>query len=92
MHDIVIKNGLVMVRVEKRSTSMLPSMMVTPLERLGEGIVSRCSRQGGDARLLTFTRTMTQVTWDDTLMPSSWHGCTTVVMGSVGSALPGSAR
>lgn len=89
MHDVVIKNGLVIDGTGKAGVHHDIAMdggTITAVGNVGAG-----RREiNAEGKVVTpgfvdiHTHYDAQVTWDDTLTPSSWHGCTTVVMGSCG--------
>lgn len=89
MHDVVIRNGLVVDGSNtpgKRVDIAIDGDTITEV-----GTVGRGQREiDADGQLVTpgfvdmHTHYDAQVTWDPYLTPSSWHGCTTVVMGSCG--------
>ncbi len=92
MHDLVIRGGLVVDgtgapgRVADVAVDGDRVAAVEPPGRLGPG---RRELQA-DGLLVTpgfvdvHTHYDAQATWDPTLTPSSWHGVTSVVMGSCG--------
>jgi N-acyl-D-aspartate/D-glutamate deacylase len=89
MHDIVIRNGTVIDGTGKPSFTAdvaIDGDRIAAVGRAGRG------RRELDATGLLVTPGFVdmhthydaQVTWDPHLTPSSWHGCTTVVMGNCG--------
>ncbi|HVN87481.1 MAG TPA: D-aminoacylase [Candidatus Binatia bacterium] len=90
MHDLVIRNGLVVDgtgRPRFDSDVAIDDGMITAV-----GKVSARGRREIDAKGLlvapgwvdVHTHYDGQVTWDPVLAPSSWHGVTTLVMGNCG--------
>lgn len=92
MHDLVIRGGLVVdgtgapARVADVAVEGDRVADVTPPGRCGPGR----RELDADGLLVTpgfvdiHTHYDAQATWDPALTPSSWHGVTTVVMGSCG--------
>ncbi|MSP61687.1 MAG: D-aminoacylase [Myxococcales bacterium] len=89
MHDLVIRGGTLVDgsgAPAREADVAIDGAVVTAVGEVGPG------RREIDARgkLVTpgfvdiHTHYDAQVTWDPFLTPSSWHGCTTVVMGSCG--------
>ena len=90
MHDLVIRNGLVVDGTgapARRADIAITDGVITAVGEVeGEG------REEFDATGLVVTPGYVdphshydgQVTWDDRLAPSSWHGVTTTVIGNCG--------
>ena len=89
MHDLVIRGG--------RVVDGTGAPAFTADVAIDGGVVSEVGKVGAgrreidaDGLLVTpgfvdiHTHFDAQVTWDPYLTPSSWHGCTTVVMGNCG--------
>ncbi len=94
MHDLVIRGGTI---VDGSGASAytgdvaIDGGLIAALSPKGGGKVGAGKREvDADGLLVTpgfvdiHTHYDAQVTWDPYLTPSSWHGCTTVVMGSCG--------
>src|SRR4051812_5737627 len=90
MHDLVIRNGTV---VDGTGAARRRADVAIDGDRIVEvGAVSGRGRREIDAAGLLVTPGFVdmhthydaQVTWDPFLTPSSWHGCTTVIMGNCG--------
>ena len=89
MHDLVIRGGRVVDGTGAAAYSAdvaIDGGVVTEVGKVGSG-----KRElDADGLLVTpgfvdiHTHFDAQVTWDPYLTPSSWHGCTTVVMGNCG--------
>ena len=89
MHDLVIRGGRVVDGTGKAAFTAdiaIDGGVITEVGRVGSG-----RREiDADGLLVTpgfvdvHTHYDAQVTWDPLLTPSSWHGCTTVVMGNCG--------
>ena len=89
MHDLVIRGGRVVDGTGKAAFTAdiaIDSGVITDVGRVGTGH----QEIDADGLLVTpgfvdvHTHYDAQVTWDPLLTPSSWHGCTTVVMGNCG--------
>jgi N-acyl-D-amino-acid deacylase len=90
MHDLVIKGGNVVDGTG--AAAVVADVAVT------DGVITEIGDVTGEARRTidadglvvapgwvdVHTHYDGQVTWDPDLSPSSWHGCTTVVMGNCG--------
>jgi N-acyl-D-amino-acid deacylase len=68
-HDIVIRNGVI---VDGTGRERFEGDVAIRDGLVTPGFVDMHTHYDG------------QVTWDEQLTPSSWHGCTTVVMGNCG--------
>ena len=89
MHELVIRGGTIVDGTGTPSFTgdiAIDAGVITAVGRCGAG-----RREiKADGVLVTpgfvdiHTHYDAQVTWDPTMTPSSWHGCTTVVMGSCG--------
>jgi N-acyl-D-aspartate/D-glutamate deacylase len=90
MHDLVIRNGLIIDGTGKSRFEGDVAVDDGVIARVGA--VSERGRRELDARNLLVTPGWVdvhthydgQVTWDPILAPSSWHGVTTLVMGNCG--------
>ena len=89
MHDLVIRDALVVDGTGSAARHADVAVDGATIAAVGE--VGRGRREiDAGGRLLTpgfvdiHTHYDAQVTWDPQLTPSSWHGCTSVVMGSCG--------
>jgi len=89
MHDVVIRGGTVIdgTGAEARTADVaIDGETITEVGKVGPGR----RELAADGLLVTpgfvdiHTHYDAQVTWDPYLSPSSWHGCTTVVMGNCG--------
>lgn len=90
MHDIVIRNGTI---VDGTGEERFVGDVALDGDKIAAvGTVTGRGRQEIDAtdKLVTpgfvdvHTHYDGQVTWDPQMTPSSWHGCTSVVMGNCG--------
>ncbi len=90
MHDLVIRNGLV---VDGSGAPARTADIAVDADRIvAVGSVGSAGRRelDADGRLVTpgwvdiHTHYDGQVTWDPHVTPSSWHGVTTIVMGNCG--------
>jgi N-acyl-D-amino-acid deacylase len=90
MHDLVIKDAQI---VDGSGAPAFVGDVAIDGDRIvAVGTVDTPARRevAGEGRLLTpgwvdiHSHYDGQVTWDPYLSPSSWHGCTTVVMGNCG--------
>ena len=90
MHDLVIRGGTV---VDGTGSDARAADVAVDDGRVTEvGVVDGGARRtvGAAGLLVTpgwvdiHTHYDGQVTWDEVLAPSSWHGVTTVVMGNCG--------
>lgn len=90
MYDVVIRNGMV---IDGTGAPMRQADVAIQGDRIvAVGAVSGAGQREIDAAGLLVTPGFVdvhshydgQVSWDPYLTPSSWHGCTTVVMGSCG--------
>ena len=90
MYDLVIKNGNIVDGTGTKSFLGDIAIKDNRIEKIGS--VSEVSKREIDAEenLVTpgwvdiHTHYDGQSLWDPYLTPSSWHGCTTVVMGNCG--------
>ena len=90
MYDLVIKNGNIVDGTGTKSFLGDIAIKDNKIEKIGN--VSEVSKREIDAEenLVTpgwvdiHTHYDGQSLWDPYLTPSSWHGCTTVVMGNCG--------
>jgi N-acyl-D-aspartate/D-glutamate deacylase len=89
MHDLVIRNGRIIDGTGSPAFSgdiAIDGGTITEVGQVGSGKRTL----NADGLLVTpgfvdmHTHYDGQVTWDPYLTPSSWHGCTTVVMGNCG--------
>ena len=93
MHDVVIKNGLVIDgtgRAGVHQDVAIDDGTITAVGNVGKGR----REMDAEGKVVTpgfvdiHTHYDAQVTWDDTLTPSSWHGCTTVAVSYTHLTLP----
>ncbi|MBS2023670.1 MAG: amidohydrolase family protein, partial [Deltaproteobacteria bacterium] len=92
MHDLVVKNGLVVDGTGAPAFEGEVAIQGDRIAAVGRPGTLGPARRELDAggKLVTpgfvdiHTHYDAQVSWDPFLTPSSWHGCTTVVMGSCG--------
>lgn len=98
MYDVVIRNGMV---VDGTGAPQRQADVAIQGDRIvAVGTVSGTGQREIDATGLLVTPGFVdvhthydgQVSWDPDLTPSSWHGCTTVVMGSCGVGFAPAAR
>ena len=89
MHDVVIRGGTVIDgtgAAPRTADVAIDGETITEVGKVGPGR----RELAADGLLVTpgfvdiHTHYDAQVTWDPYLSPSSWHGCTTVVMGNCG--------
>ena len=89
MHELVIRGGTVVdgTGAARRTADVgVDQGIITAVGRVGAGH----REVNADGLLVTpgfvdiHTHYDAQVTWDPFMTPSSWHGCSTVVMGSCG--------
>ncbi len=92
MHDLVIRNGLLVDGTGAAATPadvVVDGDTITSVEPAGSGTVARRSIDA-DGLLVTpgfvdiHTHYDAQASWDPWMTPSSWHGVTSVVMGNCG--------
>ena len=92
MHDLVIRNGLVVDgtgAAARHADVAVTDGLISAVEPTGANALARRSIDA-DGLLVTpgfvdiHTHYDAQATWDPWLTPSSWHGVTTVVMGNCG--------
>jgi N-acyl-D-aspartate/D-glutamate deacylase len=90
MHDLIVRGGTVLDGTGAEA--------VTADVAVTDGVVTEVGRVGGPARRILDADGLLvtpgfvdlhvhydgQATWDDRLLPSSWHGVTTVVAGNCG--------
>jgi len=94
MHDLVIRNGLVVDGTGAprfHGDVAVDGGRITEVARAGDAEIGAGRRElDADGCLVApgwvdiHTHYDGQVTWDPELAPSSWHGATTVVMGNCG--------
>ncbi|NLA36513.1 MAG: amidohydrolase family protein [Actinobacteria bacterium] len=94
MHDLIVTGGLVIDgtgRAGRHADVAISGGIITEVAPAGS-LVGTAARQRIDATGLVVTPGFVdvhthfdgQVTWDETLSPTCWHGVTTVVMGNCG--------
>ena len=90
MHDLLIKNGTVVDGsggpLKNADVAIKDGRIVAVGENLGAAKkeIDAAGRLVAPGWVDIHTHYDGQVTWDPYLTPSSWHGCTTVVMGNCG--------
>jgi N-acyl-D-amino-acid deacylase len=94
MHDLVVRNGLIVDGSGRPSfvgDIAVDGQIVSKVAKVGDPAIAPGHREIDAAGLLVtpgfvdvHTHYDAQVTWDPWLTPSSWHGVTTVVMGNCG--------
>ena len=90
MHDLVIRNGIIVDG--SGAPAFLGDLAIDGGRITAVGIVTASGRDEIDAKGLHVTPGFVdihthydgQATWDSEMAPSSWHGVTTVVMGNCG--------
>jgi len=90
MHDLLIKNGTVVdgsgSPLKKADVAVKDGRIVAVGDNLGAAKkeIDAAGQLVAPGWVDIHTHYDGQVTWDPYLTPSSWHGCTTVVMGNCG--------
>ncbi len=95
MHDLVIRNGLIVDGTGAdrfHGDIAVDDGLITAVTRAEDGGIADTGREEIDAGGMLVspgwvdihTHYDGQVTWDPEMAPSSWHGATTVVMGNCG--------
>ncbi len=90
MHDLVIRGGTVIDGSGQPAFTADVAVQDGAIVAVGQGLGPARRELDADGLLVTpgfvdiHTHYDAQVTWDPQLTPSSWHGVTTVVMGSCG--------
>ena len=93
MHDIVIRDALLIdgSGTPRRTADVaVHNGLIVDVDEAPGAIGAGRREVAADGRLLTpgfvdiHTHYDAQASWDPMLTPSSWHGCTTVVMGNCG--------
>src|SRR3954463_12587491 len=92
-HDLVIRGGTVVDgtgRPPRTADVAIADGVVVAVEESGDLATGTAHVVDADGALVTpgfvdiHTHYDGQATWDDRLVPSSWHGVTTIVMGNCG--------